>query len=620
MSRPRFGVTISDLNDFLSPSQACIVAEAPRVAAPAVALHSLPRRAGIIRAVGGGGASGGGPGSAVGLQVSSDAASTALGAGGASGPVTARVSLSDCLACSGCVTSAETVLMEQQSSGELRRLLKEPSLSGVVVMLSPQALASLALYLGSPSMLDAYARLAWFFKRRLGCAAVVDTQVGLDLVLAEAGDEALRRLAAQGAPGAAAQPPPPWLPPPCSLPASATHHRAAPSAPLLANPHPHATPPPPLPVLTSACPGWVCYAEKSAPEALPYVSSLRSPQQATGALVKALLAAWSASSAPAATVAIMPCYEKKLEASRKDFVWEEGCKEVDCVLVAQEVVDMLVEEGFAGGAGLGVEDLGTGLLCTSLPLQAAPPAAAPPAAAAAAAAEAGEGASPWLRLEGLLQAITPSRALAGATAVHGESDGMCAYAYRHVERVLQRLQRSPAAAVLPQHLTPAKALPFVAGRNSDFKEATLVVSAGQWARLQGVYAARGAEGVAHLWAEAEQVEAAAAAVEGEAGAAPITLSFFLAYGFRNIQGIIARLRKRAGAARGTTQGGSSAAAQTSIPAYVEIMACPKGCSNGGGLVKPPGTASEAASASAALAVAALLHANFAAAGEGGGSA
>ncbi|CAN0474012.1 unnamed protein product, partial [Hapterophycus canaliculatus] len=32
-------------------------------------------------------------------------------------------------------------------------------------------------------------------------------------------------------------------------------------------------------VLTSACPGWVCYAEKTAPEALPFMSTVKSPQQ-----------------------------------------------------------------------------------------------------------------------------------------------------------------------------------------------------------------------------------------------------------------------------------------------------------------------------------------------------
>ena len=35
-------------------------------------------------------------------------------------------SLQDCLACSGCVTSAETVLLEHQSIGELRAKLQVP--------------------------------------------------------------------------------------------------------------------------------------------------------------------------------------------------------------------------------------------------------------------------------------------------------------------------------------------------------------------------------------------------------------------------------------------------------------------------------------------------------------
>lgn len=38
----------------------------------------------------------------------------------ASNTQTAKVSLDDCLACSGCVTSAETVLITQQSTGKLK--------------------------------------------------------------------------------------------------------------------------------------------------------------------------------------------------------------------------------------------------------------------------------------------------------------------------------------------------------------------------------------------------------------------------------------------------------------------------------------------------------------------
>lgn len=37
----------------------------------------------------------------------------------------AKVSLNDCLACSGCVTSAETVLITQQSIAEIERALAD---------------------------------------------------------------------------------------------------------------------------------------------------------------------------------------------------------------------------------------------------------------------------------------------------------------------------------------------------------------------------------------------------------------------------------------------------------------------------------------------------------------
>lgn len=57
------------------------------------------------------------------------------------GPV--KVSLHDCLACSGCVTSAETVLLQNQSVGELAAKLTEPG-AVVVVSVSPQSRASLA--------------------------------------------------------------------------------------------------------------------------------------------------------------------------------------------------------------------------------------------------------------------------------------------------------------------------------------------------------------------------------------------------------------------------------------------------------------------------------------------
>jgi iron only hydrogenase large subunit-like protein len=83
-----------------------------------------------------------------------------------------------------------------------------------------------------------------------------------------------------------------------------------------------------LPVLSSHCPGWVCYAEKSQPQAIPYVSTVKSAQQILGSVTKAILGQDGASSgvtgAPEGVrckngvyfVSVQPCFDKKLEASR----------------------------------------------------------------------------------------------------------------------------------------------------------------------------------------------------------------------------------------------------------------------------------------------------------------
>src|SRR6201999_1316 len=45
-----------------------------------------------------------------------------------------------------------------------------------------------------------------------------------------------------------------------------------------------------MPMLASACPGWICYAEKTHSEMLPFISRTKSPQQIMGTLVKEWLA------------------------------------------------------------------------------------------------------------------------------------------------------------------------------------------------------------------------------------------------------------------------------------------------------------------------------------------
>ena len=113
---------------------------------------------------------------------------------------------------------------------------------------------------------------------------------------------------------------------------------------------------PTLPMLASACPGWVCYAEKAHSDLLPFVAATKSPQQISGLLAKRVYGPEHAGAsvtgslpAPLASiyhVSVMPCYDKKLEASRSDFTSSDGVKEVDCVLTTGELHDLLVEHDF----------------------------------------------------------------------------------------------------------------------------------------------------------------------------------------------------------------------------------------------------------------------------------
>ena len=76
-----------------------------------------------------------------------------------------------------------------------------------------------------------------------------------------------------------------------------------------------------LPMLASACPGWVCYAEKTQGAwVLPHISSAKSPQAVQGSLVKRWLTPRLGRQLGAVYhCAVMPCFDKKLEASREDF-------------------------------------------------------------------------------------------------------------------------------------------------------------------------------------------------------------------------------------------------------------------------------------------------------------
>lgn len=86
--------------------------------------------------------------------------------------------------------------------------------------------------------------------------------------------------------------------------------------------------------------GWICYAEKThGSYILPYISSTKSPQQIMGSLVKDYFAAKQGQTPDQIYhVTVMPCYDKKLEASRQDFYSDlYGTRDVDCVITTGNI-------------------------------------------------------------------------------------------------------------------------------------------------------------------------------------------------------------------------------------------------------------------------------------------
>ncbi|KAL3627302.1 Cytosolic Fe-S cluster assembly factor nar1 [Castilleja foliolosa] len=345
-----------------------------------------------------------------------------------------KISLKDCLACSGCITSAETVMLEKQSLDEFLSNLNKGKT--VIVSLSPQSRASLAVHFGL-SPLQVFKKLTTLLKS-FGVRAVFDTSSSRDLVLIESCNEFLARYK--------------------QINSDDDNSKSS------------------LPMISSACPGWICYAEKTLGSyILPYISSVKSPQQTIGAAIKNHL--WKELHIRPEEiyhVTVMPCYDKKLEAARDDFVFQvdsdsEGVTEVDSVLTTGEILDLIQMKSV---------DFTT--------LEESP-------------------------LDKLLSNVDEEDNLYG---VRGGSGGYADTIFRYAaKRIFGKAFEGP--------------LEFKTIRNADFREVTLEV-------------------------------------DGK-----IVLRFAEVYGFRNLRNIVTKIKS------GKCE-----------YHYLEIMACPSGCLNGGGQIKP----------------------------------
>lgn len=355
-----------------------------------------------------------------------------------------EITLGDCLACSGCITSAEGVLITQQSQEEVLRVLDENNankvagndalIKTVVFTVSQQSILSLAYKYGTSDIEDMAQRLTGYLKR-LGADLVVNTKIADDLSLIESRNEFVERYKA-----------------------------------VLINGEKG----PALPMFSSTCPGWVCYAEKTHGNfILPYISSTRSPQQIMGVLVKQYLAQrLNVAAERIYHVTVMPCYDKKLEASREDFFNEAiDSRDVDCVITSIEIEQMLGAQ------------------------------------------------SVDLTMEQRTAMDWPWDADAPTHSVYGfEYSGSGGYA--------EHLFKYAAKELFGQAVGQVQ---FKSLRNPDFKEVSLEV-------------------------------------DGKCA-----LSFAIANGFRNIQNLVQKLKR----GKCTYH-------------YVEVMACPSGCLNGGAQIRPGG--------------------------------
>ncbi|KAI0453652.1 iron only hydrogenase large subunit domain-containing protein [Xylaria acuta] len=461
-------LSADDLNDFISPGVACIK--------PVETLPALPEQPGENELE---------------HEVVLDGQQPTATAGGAP----AQISLTDCLACSGCVTSAEAVLVSLQSHDELLSVLDQapalqirrdgadgafeveglenPESKLFVASISPQTRASLAAAAGrGVTKRDAGRMIAQLLAGRDGLRAggkwnnpftwVADTNAARAACLVLGAEEASggRKVA--------------------------------------------------RPILSSSCPGWVCYAEKTHPYVLPHISKVKSPQALMGTLLKTSLSRTLGISPDRIWhLAVMPCFDKKLEASREeltDSVWNgngqpgRGVRDVDCVITSKEIL-MLTES--------------RGIDFFSLPKESIPTLSRIP--------------FPDSTIQ---EFLFPSHQGGRPDVAAGTSGGNLYYTLQYIAS---------------QH--PGSRIETTRGRNVDVAEFSVISVSGDTLFRAARY-----------------------------------------YGFRNIQNLVRKLKP----ARPSRMPGARAVGATRKAAgksagpgydYVEVMACPGGCTNGGGQIK-----------------------------------
>jgi iron-only hydrogenase group A len=97
------------------------------------------------------------------------------------------------------------------------------------------------------------------------------------------------------------------------------------------------------PLIVSACPAWVKYCEQALQELLPMLSTLKTPQQISGSIIKSVVPV-SDERSRVYTVSVTPCTAMKFEA-RRDSMTRKGISDIDTVLTVRELARLIVLYG-----------------------------------------------------------------------------------------------------------------------------------------------------------------------------------------------------------------------------------------------------------------------------------
>lgn len=203
-----------------------------------------------------------------------------------------------CVSCGQCIVNCPTgAIYEKDDTAKVLEAINNPE-KFVVVHTAPSIRVTLGECFGMHIGTNVQGKMVAAL-RRLGFDKVFDTDFGADLTIVEEANEFLGRVQNDGV----------------------------------------------LPMITSCSPGWIKYCEHYYPDMLDHLSTCKSPQQMSGAIIKTWYAEkMGIDPKDIVVVGIMPCTAKKFETKRDDQA-ASGYPDVDYSLTTRELGRMIESAG-----------------------------------------------------------------------------------------------------------------------------------------------------------------------------------------------------------------------------------------------------------------------------------